>query len=94
MSADGLAAGGRAVAGNGPEAAYWHNRCSIIGMTNKEHAMTLPRPMLQDGGFKAHVRGIVAKLKRMVEIPTGYQDETGFHKGTQAAQTEIKWPPQ
>jgi hypothetical protein len=63
-------------------------------MTNKQHAMTLPRPWPQSGGFKAHLRQFVAKLKHIVEIPTGYQDETGFHTGTQPVQTEIQWPPQ
>jgi hypothetical protein len=38
---------------------------------------------------------IVAKLRKAIriEIPTGYQDETGFHMGVQPAKKEIKWPP-
>jgi hypothetical protein len=27
----------------------------------------------------------MAKLKHVVEIPMGYQDETGFHLGTESA---------
>lgn len=40
-------------------------------------------------------RGIIAKVRRAVriEIPTGYQDETGFHKGIKPVEKEIKWPP-
>jgi hypothetical protein len=29
----------------------------------------------------SRLHGIVAKLKSMVSIPTGYEDETGFHFG-------------
>ena len=38
--------------------------------------------------------GIIARLKNAVkiEIPTGYQDETGFHVGVKAADKDIKWP--
>ena len=38
--------------------------------------------------------GLVARLKNSVkyEIPTGYQDETGFHYGVKPAEREIKWP--
>jgi hypothetical protein len=27
-----------------------------------------------------------------MEIPTGYEDETGFHKVAKAAEKEIEWP--
>ncbi len=39
-------------------------------------------------------RGIVAKLRNAVriEIPAGYEDETGFHTGINPAETEIKRP--
>ena len=28
-----------------------------------------------------------------VEIPTGYQDETGFHMGAKPAEKVVQWPP-
>jgi hypothetical protein len=51
------------------------------------------RPENETGSFKSHFRQIVAHLKRMVEIPTGYQDENGFHLGAEPAKTEVEWPP-
>jgi len=62
-------------------------------MTHKQHAMTLTRPWSNDHSFKSHLREIVASLKRMVEVPTGYQDERGFHFGTVPAKDKIQWPP-
>jgi hypothetical protein len=37
---------------------------------------------------------IVAKLRNTIrlEIPTGYQDEIGFHMGVKPAEKEVKWP--
>ena len=37
---------------------------------------------------------LIARLMKAVkfEIPTGYQDETGFHTGVKAEEKEIKWP--
>ena len=55
--------------------------------------MTLIHPWPQTGSFWSHLRAIVANLKGIVEIPTGYQDETGFHAGTEPASREIQWPP-
>jgi hypothetical protein len=36
----------------------------------------------------------IARLKSALrfEIPTGYQDETGFHLGAKAEEREINWP--
>jgi len=62
-------------------------------MTHKQHAMTLTRPWSNAGSFKSHLREIVTNLKRLVEIPTGYQDENGFHMGTEPAKSEVQWPP-
>ena len=41
-----------------------------------------------------HLHEIVAKLRNAmsIEIPTGYQDETGFHLGVEPAAKEDKWP--
>ena len=55
--------------------------------------MTLTEAWPHTGWFKSHVREIVASLKRMVEIPTGYQDENGFHMGAEPAKAETQWPP-
>jgi len=55
--------------------------------------MTLFRPWPQNGTFKSHWHEIVANLKHIVEIPTGYQDENGFHFGPEPAPQEIQWPP-
>jgi len=55
--------------------------------------MTLVRPWPQASSFWSHLRGIVANLKGIMEIPMGYQDETGFHVGTEPAMREIQWPP-
>jgi len=54
--------------------------------------MTMFRPASQTGSFKSHLREIVAFLKRTVEIPTGYQDENGFHMGTEPAKADVQWP--
>jgi len=62
-------------------------------MMHKQPALTLFRPWSQNGTFKSHLREIVAHLKQIVEIPTGYQDESGFHRGTEPARGEIQWPP-
>jgi hypothetical protein len=48
-------------------------------MMHKQHAITLFRPWPQTGSFGSHLREIIAKLRNSFQIPTGYQDETGFH---------------
>jgi hypothetical protein len=62
-------------------------------MMHKQPAMTLFRPWPQNGTFKSHLHEIVASLKRIAEIPTGYQDENGFHFGAEPRREEIQWPP-
>jgi hypothetical protein len=44
----------------------------------------------EESGF----RGIVSKLRNAVriEIPAGYEDETGFHMGANPSEQEIKPP--
>lgn len=39
--------------------------------------------------------GIVARLRAAVniQVPLGYQDETGFHKGVKRGGREASWPP-
>ena len=55
--------------------------------------MTLNEAWPQTGWFKSHVREIVASLKQIVAVPTGFQDENGFHYGAEPANTELQWPP-
>jgi hypothetical protein len=45
--------------------------------------------------FAFHLHEIAAKLRKAIriEVPIGYQDETGFHTGVAPAEKEIKWPP-
>jgi hypothetical protein len=46
----------------------------------------------ENSGFSPD--GIFTKLWNAVkiEIPVGYQDETGFHTGAKPAQKESAWP--
>jgi hypothetical protein len=52
--------------------------------------------LAQVGDFPAQagVSGVVTKLRKAIriEIPIGYQDETGFHMGVKPAEKEVKWP--
>jgi hypothetical protein len=59
-----------------------------------KHTITLHKPWPHAGSFGLHLHEIVAKLRKAVkiEIPTGYQDETGFHMGVKPAEKDIKWP--
>jgi hypothetical protein len=38
--------------------------------------------------------GLVSRFKNALkfEVPTAYQDETGFHFGVKPAEKEVKWP--
>jgi hypothetical protein len=60
---------------------------------HKQHAIPMFRPWPQTGAFGLHLCEVVAKLKQAMQIPTGYQDETGFHFGAESAEKEIQWPP-
>ena len=55
----------------------------------------MPKPMSDTVSVGLLFHGIVAKVRNAIkiEIPIGYQDETGFHMGVKAAESEIKWPP-
>jgi hypothetical protein len=63
-------------------------------MTNK-NSITIGRPSPHLISFGLHLHEFAAKLRKMIhiEIPIGYQDETGFHQGVAPAQKHIKWPP-
>jgi hypothetical protein len=56
--------------------------------------MTVNKPWFQAGTSSFSPAALIARLKNAVkfEIPTGYQDETGFHAGVKADEKEIKWP--
>ncbi len=58
-------------------------------------AVTMHESLPNTVPFGSMFRGIIAKVRNSVrfEIPTGYQDETGFHMGVKPAEKEIKWPP-
>ena len=62
-------------------------------MTHKQQMMPLPRVWPQTDTRRSHLRQIVANLKRLVEVPTGYQDENGFHYGHEPERRDIQWPP-
>ena len=55
---------------------------------------------VNDPPAQAGLRGIVAKLRKAIriEIPMGYQDETGFHLGIEPAEKTsrvangLEWP--
>ena len=62
-------------------------------MTYKQ-TMTINKAWFSTGISGFSPAGIIARLKNAVklEIPMGYQDETGFHTGVKAAEKDIKWP--
>jgi hypothetical protein len=56
--------------------------------------MTINKAWFNTGTSGISATGIIARLMNAVkfEIPTGYQDETGFHAGVKSDEKEIKWP--
>jgi hypothetical protein len=60
-----------------------------------KHSITISRPSPIMVSFAFHLHEIAAKLRKAIriEVPIGYQDETGFHTGVVTAEKEIKWPP-
>lgn len=54
--------------------------------------MTMIKPWNSGGSFKSHLREIYASLKRIVEIPVGYQDENSFHYGAEPCPRDIQLP--
>jgi hypothetical protein len=59
-----------------------------------KQSIALHKPSVNIGATGLNLSGIFARLRNAVrfQIPTGYQDETGFHTGVKAAQKEIQWP--
>jgi hypothetical protein len=60
-----------------------------------KHAATVHRPIPEMALFGLILHGVVAKLRNAVriDIPIGYQDETGFHMGVKPAPKGVQWPP-
>ena len=60
-----------------------------------KHAATVHRPIPETALFGLIACGVVAKLRNAVriDIPVGYQDETGFHTGVKPAPKGVQWPP-
>jgi hypothetical protein len=58
----------------------------------RKHTITMPKPWPNTGSFGLYLHEFIAKLRNAIriEIPTGYQDETGFHLGVQPAPKEVK----
>ena len=58
-------------------------------------ATTMHGPVRDTVMLGAMFRGIVAKVRNAVriDIPIGYQDETGFHTGVKPAGKNTQWPP-
>ena len=59
--------------------------------------MALHKPWPYMGSLALHIYGITAQMRDAIkiEIPTGYQDETGFHLGVETTQRKkSKWPPE
>jgi hypothetical protein len=56
--------------------------------------MTINKPWFHTGLSGFSPAGLIARLKNAIKfnIPTGYQDETGFHLGVKAAEKDIQWP--
>jgi hypothetical protein len=59
-----------------------------------KHTITMHKPWANAVLPGAHLHGMIAKLRNAltIHIPTGYQDETGFHMGAKRAEKEVKWP--
>ncbi|MGA2243424.1 MAG: hypothetical protein ABSH48_00380 [Verrucomicrobiota bacterium] len=62
-------------------------------MTYKQ-TMTINKTWLHAGASGFWPSAIIARLKNAmkIEIPVGYQDETGFHQGVKGEVKEIQWP--
>ena len=50
----------------------------------------MDKPWPHTGSFGLHLREALSNLRNLFEVPTGYQDETGFHAGAEPAEKEVK----
>ncbi len=62
-------------------------------MTYKQSILT-QKTLSHTGNIGFSAAGLMAKLRNMVkiEIPVGYQDETGFHYGVKTADKQTNLP--
>ena len=60
-----------------------------------KNTATMQKPMPEMASIGLMFHGVVAKLRNAVriDIPIGYQDETGFHMGVKSAPNRTQWPP-
>jgi hypothetical protein len=56
--------------------------------------MTINKTWFNHGIAGFSPTGLFMRLKNAIklDIPVGYQDETGFHTGVKADEKERKWP--
>jgi hypothetical protein len=68
---------------------------SIVSKHHAKRAVTIRAPLPDSVASDSRLHEIIAKLRKAtrIEIPIGYQDETGFHLGVKPAGKEITWPP-
>jgi hypothetical protein len=58
----------------------------------QKYVMTMLKPWPHMGLLGSHLHEIIGKLGSAMEIPTGYQDETGFCFGAEPVERQVKWP--
>lgn len=61
-------------------------------MMHKQHTIMIHKTWPHTGSFALHLHKIVSKLRNAIQIPIGYQDETGFHYGVEPVKRETNWP--
>jgi hypothetical protein len=57
----------------------------------QKHVIAIPKPWSNLVSFGSHLHEIIAKAGSAMAVPTGYQDESGFHFGAEPAEREVKW---
>lgn len=56
----------------------------------QKNVITMPKPWPHMGSFSSYLHEIIVKLGSAMEIPTGYQDEAGFHFGAEPDDRQVK----
>jgi len=71
----------------------WYRLCFKQSVMHKNIAV-IPEPLPDTVACGSMIRGIISKVRNAVriKIPTGYQDEMGFHMGVKPPEKEIIWP--
>ena len=57
-----------------------------------KHSIVIDKPWPAARSVAAHFHEMIAKWREAFKIPTGYEDESGFHYGTQPVAKEMVWP--